>query len=1125
MAESRASARRGRWLPPAGTLRVVDPSPRNWLHVAAHVMEGPLRADGEGRLVGALAGAARWLDDRTLELDLRHGVRFQDGQPVTPAEVKRSFDELLRWAVPHPLGRWLAFAPGTTCEVAGERTVRLRLPEPDGLALGRLCLLPVASAAFWDGPGFGYQEHGSGEGRWGLLDEPGSWGTGPFVLAEGSSSLDAAPVLLGGDRGSWTWLVTAEQRTPEVVLEANRGYWDSGRGPRVERIVFRNDLTADEALELCCSGEGEVDVVTEVAPSDAARVTASKFARLLAVDADRVLVGVVNRGAGDAPLDDPRARRALNLAVNRERLVAEAFAGHASPLAGLTPPSRDGLAADLPPWGHDQARAASLLLREAGWPAGRRLRVASPAHLEVPAKLLAEDLGATLGLDVDVEVMPAERLAAETRRLAERRLAPTWDVLLTVCAGLPGFPFPAVVHRQLLAADGLLRTGPELPGFDSRYAELAAETDPGRLAEAAQQLDRWVHQEALALFLCAPKALYAVNRHVRLAGSRAALDLAAAEACPEHWSRCPPGAKVLAGTVGGLDGRALNALIGVHAFDADGGRLAADGSPAPPGLPWTTTVRLNHDLPAEGRDPVPGDVTTFAVPLPAATERGTVEVHPLSPSGLPAQTRYASARLPFEGAGPWPAVALELPLVCEAAGRRAEAAGDDGVDHHRAGVGTGRVSGSLRAASVPVLGSRGTAWALGPNQDGIWGFAAGSVFTPGSYTTQELAGGARYEVRVTYNHTTARVLGVAVRACAATALDLDFVGDGLPSQSVVRRADGRAQVFVRGERGDLLASIQDPGRPDAWTPWTSLGGTLTSGPSAVELADGRTAVMARMPGDVPTCLVEARPGGPWGAWRALPGVGARSQVALLAHADGSLDAYLRGDDDHLFRNRRNPAGVWGVWQDLGGQLATEPVPLLHPDGRVEVLAVEAAAGIPNDPAPARGVCVILSQPAPGKPFGEWTGLGGELTVTPAAALGPDGALEVISRMPLGAVCSNRRSPRGVWSGWHTLGDGTAIRSGVTLARRADGRLEVAAWGGDDVARRLVLSADGGVAVDWTVLAHGMIGPDGTSTYLASPPAIGRGGDGLVAWMRSATGQLCRTRTRPGEEWAPWSPGR
>jgi ABC-type transport system substrate-binding protein len=1105
--DSRPLARRGRWRPPAGTVQVVDPSPHNWLHVAGHVLEGPLRADLDGRPVAALAAAARWLDGQTLELDLRAGACFQDGQPLGPAEVKRSFDELRRWAAPYPMGRWTGFPASATCEVAGERTIRLRLPAPDGLALGRLCLLPVATPAFWDGPGFGYREHGSGEGRWGLLDGPGRFGTGPFVLAGGVSSLATAPVVPGGDPRGLAWLATAERRSARVVLEANRAHWDAARGPRVERIVFRNDLPPDQALERCCSAEGEVDVVTEVAPADAARVAASPFARLLAVDADRVLVGVVNRAAQGAPLDDPRARHALNLAVNRERLVADGFAGHASPLAGLTPPGRLGTAAGPPAWPHDPARAVTLL-RDAAWPAARPLRLAAGAALEVPARLVADDLGGALGVEVDLELLPPGRLLAETRRLAERRLAPAWDVLLTVRHGLAGFPFPAAVHRELFGADGLLRAGPELPGFDARYTELAAETDPARLAKAAERLEGWVHREALALFLCAPKALYAVNRHVTLPAARAGLDLTTIEAGPEHWSRCVPGAKVLAGTVEGQDGRALNALVAVQAFDPRGRRLDADGDPAPPGLPWTTTVRLNQDLPAEGRDPHPGDVTTFSVQLPAATERGTVEVHPRSPAGLTVQTRYASARLPFEGGGPWPEVALALPMTCPGSPN-----------------GTGRIGGGLRAASVPVLGTSGTALALGPNHDGVWGFAAGSVFTPGSYTTQELAAGARYEVRVTYNHLTARATDVAVRACATTALDLDFIGDGLPAQSIVRRADGLAQQFVRRADGELVTSVEDPAWPEGWTPWASLGATVTSGPSAVRLADGRLAVMARMAGDVPACLAETRAGGPWGAWRVLPGVTARSQLALLAHADGALDAFVRGDDDHLFRNRRDPAGAWGGWQDLGGRLATEPVGVLHPDGRVEVLTVAVPAVTADDHAPASGPGMILAQPAPGKPFDEWASLGGDLTVTPAAALGPDGALEVISRTPLGAVCSNRRGPNGAWSGWHALGDGgTLVRSGVTVARRADSRLEVAAWGGDDVARRLVLNADGGVAVDWTVLAGGVVMGD-VSTYLASVPALGRASDGLVAWMRSASGHLCRSASRPGGDWARWTPSR
>jgi peptide/nickel transport system substrate-binding protein len=56
------------------------------------------------------------------------------------------------------------------------------------------------------------------------------------------------------------------------VLEANRDHWNTERGPRLERVVFRNDLSPAEALELVCSGERDVDIVSEVSPADARRV-------------------------------------------------------------------------------------------------------------------------------------------------------------------------------------------------------------------------------------------------------------------------------------------------------------------------------------------------------------------------------------------------------------------------------------------------------------------------------------------------------------------------------------------------------------------------------------------------------------------------------------------------------------------------------------------------------------------------------------------------------------------------------------------------------------------------------------------------------------------------------------
>ena len=155
---------------PVGTVHVVDPSPLNWLFITWNTMEEPIRIDEAGRVVYSLAESSEWLDDRTLELRLRRDVRFQDGEHFTAHNVKQNFDEMQRWAAPHPPGTWLNFpAPQSTAEVVDDHTLRFSFPGPDGLAIGKFRGFHVASSAFWNGkdaPGFGYKKFGSGEGHW-----------------------------------------------------------------------------------------------------------------------------------------------------------------------------------------------------------------------------------------------------------------------------------------------------------------------------------------------------------------------------------------------------------------------------------------------------------------------------------------------------------------------------------------------------------------------------------------------------------------------------------------------------------------------------------------------------------------------------------------------------------------------------------------------------------------------------------------------------------------------------------------------------------------------------------------------------------------------------------------------
>jgi peptide/nickel transport system substrate-binding protein len=370
-----------------------------------------------------------------------------------------------------------------------------------------------------------------------VIDGPGPWGSGVFELVEGYSSLRAEIGLVSADPFVCTWLPTDQPRSEEVVLAANRNHWNRERGPNVERIVFRNTIDPSEALDLVCADEGDVDIVTEVPPGEAERVLRSEHAKLVRVDALRVLIGLINRDAEGAPLSDVRARRALNLAVNRDQLIERAFAGYAYPLAGLTAPHQACLPEEQSPYPFDPSGAAELL-RDAGWPSTRALRLATLPDMEHVAHLLAEDYEKSLGLDVAVTVIPQDQVLAAQHALVEKVLPLPFDLLVFPWFDLLADAPPAVMHREFFHSTGAFRTGPPVPEFEDLLGKFATSTDGSRVAEYATDIDRLVYQEALAVFLCAPQALYAVNKNVEgFEGYAATFELAETRVNPQHWSR------------------------------------------------------------------------------------------------------------------------------------------------------------------------------------------------------------------------------------------------------------------------------------------------------------------------------------------------------------------------------------------------------------------------------------------------------------------------------------------------------------------------------------------------------------------------------------------------------------
>src|SRR5467141_3038550 len=117
---------------PRGELRIVDTDPMNYAFISWNIFDHLVEIDKDGKLVPRLATAWQWLDDRTLEMTLRQGVTFHNGEVFDADIVKLNWDENLRLKQPFVSGTFMNFKPGSHLEILDAQTVRFHFPEPDG---------------------------------------------------------------------------------------------------------------------------------------------------------------------------------------------------------------------------------------------------------------------------------------------------------------------------------------------------------------------------------------------------------------------------------------------------------------------------------------------------------------------------------------------------------------------------------------------------------------------------------------------------------------------------------------------------------------------------------------------------------------------------------------------------------------------------------------------------------------------------------------------------------------------------------------------------------------------------------------------------------------------------------
>jgi hypothetical protein len=150
--------------------------------------------------------------------------------------------------------------------------------------------------------------------------------------------------------------------------------------------------------------------------------------------------------------------------------------------------------------------------------------------------------------------------------------------------------------------------------------------------------------------------------------------------------------------------------------------------------------------------------------------------------------------------------------------------------------------------------------------------------------------------------------------------DLGSPGDAdvWQSPSIVTSDGGQTRdVFIEGWDNAVWTRHHDGVR---WSDWSSLGGVVTSHPTAVATGTDHLYVFARG-GDYALWYRE-KVSGAWSAWRSMGGW-IQGGPAAAAWSNGNVEVSVVGGDRALWVNSVNGASVSG-WVSKGGTLYGEP---------------------------------------------------------------------------------------------------------------------------------------------------------------------------------------------------------
>lgn len=261
---------------------------------------------------------------------LRAGVKFHNGREMTADDVKYSLDRVTNPATQSPGAGFFGAIAGfdaagdgglSGVEVVDPLTVKITLSRPDATFL-HVMALNFASVVAKEG----VEAAGADFGKMPM-------GTGAFKLAE------------------WT----LGQR---LVFEKNADYWRPGV-PFLDSVVF--EVGQEPVVALLRLQNGEVDVPGDgIPPAKFMEVMGDPAQAAQVVQGGQLQTGYITLNVTIPPFDKLEVRKAVNMAINKER-ITQIINGRAIPANQPLPPSMPGYTEGYAGYAYDVEGAKALL--------------------------------------------------------------------------------------------------------------------------------------------------------------------------------------------------------------------------------------------------------------------------------------------------------------------------------------------------------------------------------------------------------------------------------------------------------------------------------------------------------------------------------------------------------------------------------------------------------------------------------------------------------------------------------------------------------------------------------------------------------------------------------------------